>query len=40
MFYKAQTVSCLKEIIQPPPSHPLPDKTLLRLWNKNFLKEI
>ena len=42
IFYKAQTANHLKEIIQPPPppSHPLPDKTLLRLWNKHFLKEI
>ena len=23
-----------------PPSHPLPDKTLLCSWNKNFLKEM
>ena len=40
IFCKAQTASRLKEIIQPLPI-PLPlDKTLLRLWNKNFLKEV
>ena len=38
-FYGAQTVSCLKEIIQPPHTHPPPDKILLRLWKKNFLTE-
>ena len=37
-FYEAQTVSCLKEIIQPPPiPNPfLSDKILLRLWKKNY----
>ena len=40
-FCKAQIASRLKEIIQPPPPpHPPPDKTLLRLKNKNFVKEI
>ena len=40
-FYDVQTVSRLNEIIQPPPTPPIPpDKVLLRLWNKNFLKEI
>ena len=39
-LYEAQTATRLKETIQAPPN-PLPsDKTLLRLWNKNFLKEI
>ena len=33
-------MSSLKEIIQPPPVTPPPDKTLLRLWNKNVLKGI
>ena len=36
-FYKSQTTSGLKEIIQPPPT---PHKILLRLWNKTFLREI
>ena len=36
-LYKVQTASRLKETVQPPPN-PFPsDKTLLRLWNKNFL---
>ena len=39
-FWKAQTAIRLKEVIQPPTSHPLADKTLLHFWNKNFLKEI
>ena len=39
-FCKAQTVSRLKEIIQPLLSHTPPDKSSRRLWNKNFLKEI
>ena len=40
-FYEAQTANHLKEITQPPPTHPPPPgKILLRLWNKNFLKEI
>ena len=39
-FYKSQTTSCLKEIIQPPPTPISPDKILLRLWNKTFLREI
>ena len=40
-FYEGQTVSCVKEIIQPL-QHPSPqlDKILLRLWNKCFLMEI
>ena len=40
IFCKAQTAIHLKEIIQPPPSHSPPDKILLRLRNKNSLKEI
>ena len=42
-FCKAEAVNHFKEVIQPtppPPSYPLRDKTLLRLWNKRFLKEI
>ena len=41
-FYETQTVSCLKEIVQPPqyPTYPPSDKILLRLWNKNILAEI
>ena len=39
-FYEAQTMSCLKEIIQPPPIHPPSDKILLRLLNKNIFREI
>ena len=39
-LYETQTVSLLKEIIQPPPPTPPSDKTLLRLWNKNFLTKI
>ena len=39
-FCNAQTASRLKEIFQPPPFRVLPDKSLQRLWNKNFLKEI
>ena len=38
IFHEAQTVNRLKEIIQPPPTQP--GKILLRLWNKNFLKDI
>ena len=38
-LYKVQTASCLKEIFQPPPTHPSPDKILLCLWNKNFITE-
>ena len=34
-FYKTQKASRLKEIIQSPP-----DKSFLRLWNKNILTEI
>ena len=34
-FCMAQTMSPLKEVIQPPP-----DKSFLRLWNKHFLTEI
>ena len=45
IFCKTEATSYLKEVIQTPrppspPSHSLPDKTLLRLWNKRFLKEI
>ena len=40
LFCKTQIASHLKEIIQPFPIPPPPDKTLLRLWKKNFLKEI
>ena len=39
-FYEAQTVSRLKEIIQPTLNLPPPGKILLRLWNKNFPAEI
>ena len=40
-LYEAQTASHFKEVIQPPPPNPPPsDKTLLRLWNNNFLTEI
>ena len=39
-FYEAQAANHLKEIIQPPPNPPAPDKILLLLWNKNFLTEI
>ena len=39
-LYEAQTASRFKEPIQPR-ANPFPsDKTLLRLWNKNFLTEI
>ena len=37
---EVQTASRLKEIFQPPLTHPSPDKILLRLWNKNFITEI
>ena len=40
IFCKAKATSHLKEVIQPPPSNALPDKALLRLWNKRFLKKI
>ena len=39
-FYESQTVSHLQEITQPSPNPPTSDKTLLRLWKKNFLTEI
>ena len=48
-FCKAEAASDLKEVIQPLPASPppyactiplLPDKTLLRLWKKRFLKMI
>ena len=39
-LYEVQTASRLKEIFQPPLTHPSPDKILLRLWNKNFITEI
>ena len=40
-FCNVKIVSHLKEVIQPPrPSYSLPDKTLLRLWNKSFVKEV
>ena len=39
-LYEVQTTSRLKEIFQPPPTHPSPDKILLCLWNKNFITEI
>ena len=38
-LYEVQTTSRLKEIFQPPPTHPSPDKILLCLWNKNIIKE-
>ena len=40
LFYDAQTMSRLKEIIQPPATHPPSDKILLRLLNKNMFTEI
>ena len=40
IFYESQTVSHLQEITQPSPNPPTSDKTLLRLWKKNFLTEI
>ena len=39
-LYEVQTASRLKEIFQPPPTNPSPDKILLCLWNKNFITEI
>ena len=41
-FCEAQTASRVKEIVQisPPTPYPPPDKSLLCLWNKNFLTEI
>ena len=40
-FCETQEASCLKEIIQlPPTTQPPPYKILLHLWNKSFLKEI
>ena len=39
-FYEAQTAIPIKEIIQPPPTHPLSHQVLLLHWNKNFLTEI
>ena len=44
-FCKAEAASHLKPPSLPratslPPSQLLPEKTLLRLWNKRFLKEI
>ena len=39
-LYKVQTATCLKEIFQPPPTDPSPDKILLCLWNKIFITEI
>ena len=36
-LYEVQTASHLKEIFQPPPTHPSSDKILLCLWNKNFI---
>ena len=39
-LYETQTASHLKEVIQPPPTHPRQIKPLRRLWNKNFLTEI
>ena len=39
-LYEVQTTSRLKEIFQPLPTHPSPDKILLCLWNKNFITEI
>ena len=38
-LYEVQTTSRLKEIFQPPPTHPSPDKILLCLWNKNIIKQ-
>ena len=39
-FYETQTASRHKEIIQPPPTPYPTNKILLRLWNKNFLREM
>ena len=39
-LHEVQTASHLKEVIQSPPNLHPSDKTLLRLWNKNFLTEI
>ena len=39
-LYEVQIASRLKEIFQPPPTNPSPDKILLCLWNKNFIMEI
>ena len=39
-LYETQKASHLKETIQAPPNQGPSDKTLLRLWNKNFLAEI
>ena len=39
-LYEAQTATRLKETIQAPRNSPPSGKTLLRLWNKIFLREI
>ena len=39
-LYEVQTPSRLRKLFSLPPTHPSPDKILLRLWNKNFLTEI
>ena len=39
-FYETQRAIRLQEIIQPFPNQPPSNKMLLRLWRKNFLKEI
>ena len=32
--------AALRKLFSPPPTHPPPNKILLRLWNKNFLTDI
>ena len=39
-FARPKQRTALKKLFSLPPSHLPPDKTLLRLWNKNFVKEI
>ena len=40
-FYESQVANCVKEIVQIPPLSPTPpDRSLLRLWKKNFLTDI
>ena len=38
-FARPKQRPALRKSFSLPPSHPLPNKTLLRVWNKNFLKE-
>ena len=39
-FARPKQRATLRKLFSHPPSHTLPDKTMLRLWNKRFLKEI